>query len=201
MTSLLQRAKICFLQLLSISAAFARSHQSGNGVRSGANNLCLICTLCALKSRNLYSSLAPQFGKQFRMSCRNDCPPPASTIKRIQGSILVPIIRVICALSPRICALLFSQLFEKQFWGGCKNGTPSLKRIQGSILGLRICAVCALKCQNFCSLPFSAIRKTILGGGSILLCLDPFRRRRSFLEKKRKIEKGPEKLAYYDKLV
>ncbi len=35
----------------------------------------------------------------------------------------------------------------------------------------------------------------------ILLRLDPSRRRRSFLEKKRKIEKGTEKSAYYDKLV
>ncbi len=36
---------------------------------------------------------------------------------------------------------------------------------------------------------------------NILLHLDPSSRRRSFLEKKRKIEKGPEKSAYYDKLV
>ncbi len=35
----------------------------------------------------------------------------------------------------------------------------------------------------------------------ILLRLDPSRRRRSFLEKKRKIQEGPEKSAYYDKLV
>ncbi len=35
----------------------------------------------------------------------------------------------------------------------------------------------------------------------VLLRLDSSRRRRSFLEKKRKIEKGPEKSAYYDKLV
>ncbi len=38
-------------------------------------------------------------------------------------------------------------------------------------------------------------------GYIILLRLDPSRRRRSFLEKKRKIEEGPEKSAYYDKLV
>ncbi len=36
---------------------------------------------------------------------------------------------------------------------------------------------------------------------SILLRLNPSRRRRFFLEKKRKIKKGPEKSAYYDKLV
>ncbi len=35
----------------------------------------------------------------------------------------------------------------------------------------------------------------------VLLRLDPSRRRRSFLEKKRKIEKGPEKSAYEDKRV
>ncbi len=35
----------------------------------------------------------------------------------------------------------------------------------------------------------------------VLLRLDPSRRRRSFLEKKRKIEKGPGKSTYYDKLV
>ncbi len=34
----------------------------------------------------------------------------------------------------------------------------------------------------------------------ILLRLDPSRRR-SFLEKKRKMQKGPEKSSYYDKLV
>ncbi len=58
--------------------------------------------------------------------------------------------------------------------------------------------------QDLLHIPGPKLQKrarVVLKSGKILLRLDPSRRRRSSLEKKRKIEKGPEKSSYYDKLV